>query len=56
VRENPHAEIIRRKGDEHGRHFWCSCSRRGREVVEVGIEEDGDLEEAPGLATSCQAR
>ncbi|MGH3133400.1 MAG: TM0106 family RecB-like putative nuclease [Gaiellaceae bacterium] len=48
-RENPHADLIRRKGDEHEAAFLARLREEGRDIVEIELGEDG-LEEA-ALAT-----
>jgi predicted RecB family nuclease len=44
VRENPQAELIRRKGDEHELAYLARLRAEGREIVE--IERDDDLASA----------
>jgi predicted RecB family nuclease len=46
VRENPHAELIARKGDEHEAAYLAQLRADGRDVVEIPYDEDGSLEEA----------
>jgi predicted RecB family nuclease len=48
-RENPHADLIRRKGNEHEAAFLARLREEGREIVEIELGEDG-FEEA-ALAT-----
>src|SRR5688572_3436177 len=49
VRENPHAELIRRKGDEHEAAYLAQLATEGKQISEIPYEEDGDLEEAARL-------
>jgi predicted RecB family nuclease len=48
-RENPHADLIRRKGDEHEAAFLARLFADGRDITEIELGEDG-FEEA-ALAT-----
>ena len=45
-RENAHADLIRRKGDEHEAAFLAGLREEGREIVEIDLGEDVDFEEA----------
>jgi uncharacterized protein len=40
-RENAQAELIRRKGEEHEAAFLAELRSQGREVVDVGLGDDG---------------
>ena len=40
-RENAHAELIARKGEEHEAAFLAALLEQGREVVEIGFGDDG---------------
>ena len=40
-RESAHADLIARKGDEHEAAFLAALVAEGREVVEIGLGEDG---------------
>jgi len=46
LRENAHADLIRRKGDEHEAAFLAQLLTEGRDIVDIGLGEDGDFEEA----------
>ncbi len=45
-RENPRADLIRRKGDEHEAAFLARLRAEGREIVEIELGEGGSFEEA----------
>src|SRR5207302_10780158 len=45
-RDNPHADLIRRKGEEHEAAFLAKLRMEGREVVEIELGEDGGFEAA----------
>jgi uncharacterized protein len=45
-RENPHADLIRRKGTEHEAAFLAKLRKEGREIVEISLGDNGDLEAA----------
>ena len=40
-RENLQAELIRRKGDEHEAAFLATLRAQGKEIVEIGLGDDG---------------
>ncbi len=40
-RENPHAELIARKGEEHEAAFLAALREQGRDVVEIDLGEEG---------------
>jgi len=40
-RENAHADLIARKGEEHEAAFLAALLEQGREVVEIGFGEEG---------------
>jgi predicted RecB family nuclease len=45
-RHNPHADLIKRKGDEHEARYLAGLHDTGREGVEVGLGDDLDWERA----------
>ena len=45
-RDNPHGELIRRKGDEHEAAFLGKLREEGREIVEIELGDDGGFEQA----------
>jgi predicted RecB family nuclease len=54
-RDNPQADLIRRKGDEHEAAYLARLREEGREVVEIELGEDGGFEEA-AVATEAALR
>src|SRR5689334_9097924 len=54
VHENPQADLIRRKGDEHEAAYLAKLRAEGREVIEIERGEDG-FEEA-AFATEAALR
>jgi uncharacterized protein len=46
VRDNPHADLIRRKGEEHEAAYLAKLRAEGREIVGIERDEDGDFEAA----------
>ena len=40
-RENAHADLIARKGEEHEAAFLAALLEQGREVVEIGFGDEG---------------
>jgi predicted RecB family nuclease len=54
-RENPHAELIRRKGDEHEAAFLAKLREGGREIVEIELDEGGFEEAAFATGETLRA-
>ena len=44
--DNPQADLIRRKGDEHEAAFLGKLREEGREIVEIELGDDGGFEQA----------
>jgi predicted RecB family nuclease len=54
-RENPHADLIRRKGEEHEAAYLARLREEGREIIEVATGDEIDFDVA-ALATEDALR